>query len=114
MYIFMLLFFFPLLFAQRMASEAIRASSFSFASRQVEQAVEYSGAHLSLDKSFFSAVATTSRSGRPVNGEAPDPGRVLDRMPPHILHITGSFAGHEYEAGLVSFLLPLCLLSHEL
>lgn len=57
MYIFMLLSFFPLLFAQRMAFEAIRASSFSFASRQVEQAVECSGT-LSLDKSFLLRLQT--------------------------------------------------------
>lgn len=76
-----------------MAFEAIRASSFSFAQRQVEQAVECSGAH-SLDKKFFkSAVATLGRSARSASGgfrSRPGTGTRAS----HILHIIGSSAGH--------------------
>lgn len=86
MYIFVLFSSSPLLFAQRMAFEAIRASSFSFARRQVEQAVEFSGAH-SLDKKFYiPAVATPSRSGRSVSGRLKVQARYWNARLAHIAY----------------------------
>lgn len=66
---------------------------------------------MSLEKSYL-AVATSSRTGMSLNGKASDRSRPgTGTRASHILHIIGSFAGHEYEACLVfSFSDSACFL----
>lgn len=69
------------LFTQRMAFEAIRASSFSFAKRQVEQALDFTVLMNMEGNKSYSAVVALCRAGRFVEWKASDPGLVLESVP---------------------------------